>query len=71
MTLASAAFGFGQPLRPNLVDSDSDCESNSESESSQERTAKPLRFMDGVLEHYMNRPVDADGQAEYWETMCY
>ena len=27
--------------------------------------------MDGVLEHYMNRPVDADGQAEYWETMCY
>ena len=57
--------------QPTEGNSDSECESNSESESSQEPMAKPLRFMDGVLEHYMNRPVDADGQAEYWETMCY
>lgn len=57
--------------QPTEGNSDSECESNSESESSEEPMAKPLRFMDGVLEHYMNRPVDADGQAEYWETMCY
>ena len=57
--------------QPTEGNSDSECESDSESESSQEPMAKPLRFMDGVLEHYMNRPVDADGQAEYWETMCY
>ena len=57
--------------QPAVVDSDSECESNSESESSQELAAKPLRFVDGVLEHYMNRPNDPDGQADYWETMCY
>ena len=38
--------------QPVLVDSDSECDSNSESEFSQEQTAKPGRFMDGVLEHY-------------------
>ena len=30
-----------------------------------------MRFLDGVLEQYMNRPNDADGQHEYWESMLY
>ena len=40
-------------------------------ESETDEPPTELRFLDGVLEQYMNRPVDADGQAEYWETMRY
>jgi hypothetical protein len=48
-------------------------ESDSESDSGENggASAKELRFADGVLEHYMNRPIDDDGQSEYWENMTY
>ena len=41
-----------------------------DSEPEQE-TPNELRFLDGVLEQYMNRPNVADGQDEYWESMLH
>ena len=61
-------------------DSDSDSDSNiseansnpeDDEDSEPEEIPTELRFQDGVLEHYMNRPVDADGQRDYWEPMLY
>ena len=51
-------------------DSDkSNCSDDVDDEDSEpEETPNELRFLDGVLEQYMNRPNDADGQHEYWES---
>ena len=50
---------------------DTDLGITDEEDSEPEETPTELRFLDGVLEHYMNRPVDPDGQDEYWEPMLY
>ena len=48
--------------RSQGVNSESDSESDSGENGG--ASAKELRFADGVLEHYMNRPIDDDGQSE-------
>ena len=60
------------PRRGANEDADSD-ESDYSDESEDDEPAVPelLRFADGTLEQYMNRPIDDEGQADYWETMLY
>eukprot|EP00964_Phaeocystis_antarctica_P069192 scaffold41989_cov43-Phaeocystis_antarctica.AAC.1 len=62
--------------KDDIKDSDSDnsdagSEDLEDEDSEPEETATELRFLDGVLEKYMNRPNDPDGQEEYWESMLY
>ena len=48
----------------------SNCSDDLDDEDSEpDETPNELRFLDGVLEQYMNRPNDADGQHEYWESL--